>query len=40
MSENRNSPEELKYLRKGDILTHLYKSSKVENNDYALLIVT
>ncbi|MEM3713944.1 MAG: amidohydrolase family protein, partial [Nitrososphaeria archaeon] len=28
MSENRNAPENLKYLKKGDILTHIYHANK------------
>jgi len=37
MSENRHICDALKYLKKGDILTHLYRPSRFENKDYGLL---
>ena len=33
MAENRHQPEALKYMRKGDILTHIYRAPKMEQQD-------
>lgn len=37
MSENHYICDTLKYLKKGDILTHLYRPSRLEIKDYGLL---
>jgi dihydroorotase len=37
MAENRHTPESLKFLKRGDILTHLYKSTD-KNRAYGGLI--
>ncbi len=33
MAENRHQPEALKYMRRGDILTHIYRGPKMEQHD-------
>ncbi len=33
MAENHHQPEALKYMKKGDIITHLYHGLRIEQND-------